>query len=66
MTEGKKIREEFSDEQLMVLDLSQVTWYGDIVNLIVSGEYSPGATTQLKKRLNQDAKFHIWDEPFCQ
>ncbi|XP_049391401.1 uncharacterized protein LOC125855708 [Solanum stenotomum] len=36
----------------------------DIVNLIVSGDYPLGATTQQKKNLNHDAKFYIWDEPF--
>ena len=34
------------------------------MNLIVSGDYPPGATTQQKKKLNHDAKFYIWDEPF--
>ncbi|KAH0669895.1 hypothetical protein KY285_024033 [Solanum tuberosum] len=31
---GKQIREEFSNEQLMAFDISQVQWYADIVNLI--------------------------------
>ncbi|WMV38314.1 hypothetical protein MTR67_031699, partial [Solanum verrucosum] len=34
------------------------------MNLIVSGDYPPGATTQQKKKLNHDAKFYILDEPF--
>ncbi|XP_049372496.1 uncharacterized protein LOC125837407 [Solanum verrucosum] len=64
VNEGDQIWEEFSDEQLMALDISQVTWYADIVNLIVSGEYPLGATTQKKKKLNHNAKFYVWNEPF--
>ena len=45
----------------MTLGISQVSWYADIVNLIVSGDYLLGATTQQKKKLNHDAKFYIWD-----
>ena len=48
----------------MAMDISHVPWYVNIVNLIVSEKYSPGETTQQKKRLNHDAKFYIWDEPF--
>ncbi|XP_049368993.1 uncharacterized protein LOC125833888 [Solanum verrucosum] len=64
VNEGEHIREEFSDEQLMALDISQVPWYADIVHLTVNGDYPPGVTTQQKKKLNHNAKFYIWDEPF--
>ena len=64
MNEGEQIREEFSNEKLMELDISQVPWYTDVVNLIVSGEYPPGATIQQQKKLNHDTKFYIWDEQF--
>ena len=57
MNEGENIWKKFSDEQLMTLGISQVSWYADIVNLIVSGDYLLGATTQQKKKLNHDAKF---------
>ncbi|XP_049405186.1 uncharacterized protein LOC125868609 [Solanum stenotomum] len=61
---GKQIWEEFPDEKLMVLDISEVPWYAHIVNLIVSGDYPPGATTQQNKKLNHDVKFYIQDELF--
>ena len=64
VNEGQYIREGFPDEQLMVLDISQVSWYAYIVNLIVSGEYPLGATTQQKKKLTHDAKFYVCEEPF--
>ena len=59
MNEGERIREEFFDEKLMELDISQIPWYADIVYLIVSGDYSSGATTQQRKKLNHDARFYI-------
>ena len=61
--EGEQIRKEFPNDQLMALDIS-VPWYADTVNLIVSGDYPPGATTQQKKKLSHDARFYIWDKPF--
>ena len=64
MNEGEQIQEEFSDEQLMVLNISYVPWYADIVNLIIRGNYPPCSTIEQKKNLNHDAKFYIWDELF--
>ena len=48
----------------MALDISQVSWYAEIVNSIVSGDYLPSLATQQKKKLKHEAKFYIWDEPF--
>ncbi|KAH0723372.1 hypothetical protein KY285_005833 [Solanum tuberosum] len=49
VNKGEQIREEFPDEQLMTLDISQVSWYADIVNLIVNGEYPPGVDRVVRK-----------------
>ncbi|KAG5599561.1 hypothetical protein H5410_030931, partial [Solanum commersonii] len=62
--EGEPIREEFPNEQLMAFDISQVHWYADLVNLLVSGVYPPGSTTQQKKKLTHDVKFYVSDELF--
>lgn len=48
----------------MALDISQVSWYAEIVNLIVSGSYLPSPATQQKKKLKHEAKFYIWDDLF--
>lgn len=45
------IQEEFSNEQLMELDIAEIRWYADIVNLLVSGIYPVDATSQYKKKL---------------
>jgi len=36
-------------------------WYADIVNFMVSGYVPPGAN---KKKLIQESRAHIWDEPY--
>ncbi|XP_049381171.1 uncharacterized protein LOC125845671 [Solanum stenotomum] len=59
-----RIREKFSDEQLLALDIAQVPWYVDIVNLLVSGLFPPRASTHQKQRQKYDARFYIWDETF--
>jgi len=59
-----QIREEFPDEELLALDIEQVLWYADIVNLMVSGLFPPGVSTHQKQKLRHDARFYLWDEPF--
>lgn len=53
--EGDKIQENFFCEQLIALDISQVSWY------VI---YPPGVTTLQKEKSNHDAKFFICDESF--
>jgi hypothetical protein len=36
-------------------------WYADTVNFMVSGYVPPGAN---KKKLVQESRTHIWDEPY--
>lgn len=38
---GGQIHEEFLDEQLLALDVNQLSWYADIVNLLVSKVFPP-------------------------
>lgn len=59
LNEGEKIWEDFFDEQLMALNVSRVSWYAYIVNLLVSSDYPSDATTQQKNKLNHDVKFYI-------
>ena len=64
VNEGEQIKEEFSDEKLTALDISQVSSYANILNLIMSGNYPSSSTPKKKKYLNHDAKFYIWDKAF--
>ena len=49
-----KIREEFPDMQLLALDIAYVPWYADIVNFLVSGLFTPGASTHHRQRMKYD------------
>ena len=39
VNQAEQIREEFGDEKFMAFYISEVPWYADIMNLIVSGDY---------------------------
>ncbi|KAL5564326.1 hypothetical protein UlMin_027490 [Ulmus minor] len=58
------INETFPDEQLFFLTQTQLPWYADFVNYLVSGMLPPDLTSQQKKRFLHDVKFYHWDEPF--
>ncbi|KAL5579626.1 hypothetical protein UlMin_012068 [Ulmus minor] len=58
------INETFPDEQLFFLTQTQLPWYADFVNYLVSGMLPPDLTYQQKKRFLHDVKFYHWDEPF--
>ena len=36
MVEKRKIKEEFCDEKLLALEVTELPWYADIVNYLVS------------------------------
>lgn len=52
VTEDEQIQEQFLDEQLLVLDITQASWYADIMNFILSGEYPPAVTIELTQKSN--------------
>ncbi|KAL5572311.1 hypothetical protein UlMin_021908 [Ulmus minor] len=58
------INETFPDEQLFFLTQTQLPWYADFVNYLVSGMLPLDLTSQQKKRFLHDVKFYHWDEPF--
>ncbi|XP_057250009.1 uncharacterized protein LOC130591109 [Beta vulgaris subsp. vulgaris] len=57
------IREEFPDEQLMVLGCLH-PWYADIVNFLVSNCFPPHFSKAQKDKLKSDAKHYVWDGPY--
>ncbi|RDX70604.1 Retrovirus-related Pol polyprotein from transposon 17.6, partial [Mucuna pruriens] len=57
------IRNEFPDEQL--LQLNQITpWFADIFNFIIASKFPPKASRLYKEKLESDAKYYIWDDPY--
>ena len=54
------INDSLRDDMLYGINRSD-PWYADIVNFMVSGYVPPGAN---KKKLIQESRSHIWDEPY--
>lgn len=57
------INESFPDEQLFSVK-TEVPWYTDYVNFIVSGILPCDISYQQKKRFLHEVKQYMWDEPF--
>ena len=64
MDDFQSIKEDFSDEKLLLLKASEFPWYADIINLIVCGVYPPETISQQRKKLLHDSRAYIWDEPY--
>jgi len=59
------IRDNFPDEHLIQLHSSHVTpWFADIVNFIVASIVPPHASRSQIDKLNSDAKYYVWDDPY--
>ncbi|RDX92480.1 Gag-Pol polyprotein, partial [Mucuna pruriens] len=57
------IQDEFLDEQL--LQLNKITpWFADICNYIITSKFPPEASRLYKEKLESDAKYYIWDDPY--
>lgn len=46
------IRGDFPDEQVLALEVTELPWYADIVNILVSGVFPSRATTQQINKLS--------------
>jgi hypothetical protein len=54
------IDDSLRDDMLYGINRSN-PWYADIVNFIVLGYVPPGGN---KRKLVQESRTHIWDEPY--
>ncbi|RDY12520.1 hypothetical protein CR513_02675, partial [Mucuna pruriens] len=57
------IRDDFPDEQLLLVAHDQ-SWFVDICNFFVASTFSPGASKYYKEKIQSDAKYYIWDNPY--
>ncbi|RDX94916.1 hypothetical protein CR513_22642, partial [Mucuna pruriens] len=57
------IRDDFPDEQLLQIDKSR-PWYADICNFLVTSIFPPGASRTDRKKLESEAKYYVWDDPY--
>ncbi|RDX95458.1 hypothetical protein CR513_22015, partial [Mucuna pruriens] len=57
------IRDEFPNKQL--LQMNKITpWFVDICNYIIASKFPPEASRLYKEKLESDAKYYIWDDPY--
>ncbi|XP_057734278.1 uncharacterized protein LOC130949628 [Arachis stenosperma] len=56
------VNECFPDEQLMVIQ--ETPWFADIANFKAIGELPTNINKHMKRKLINDAKYYIWDEPY--
>ncbi|RDX73360.1 hypothetical protein CR513_47039, partial [Mucuna pruriens] len=57
------IRDEFPDEQLLYIK-SATPWFFDICNYVARSQLPPEASRPYKEKLQSDAKYYIWDDPY--
>ncbi|RDX82363.1 Retrovirus-related Pol polyprotein, partial [Mucuna pruriens] len=57
------IRDEFPDEQLLHIK-SATPWFADICNYVATSQIPPKASRTYKEKLQSDAKYYIWDDPY--
>ena len=61
-TDGTPIRDDFPDEHLFAV--SQVPWYANIVNYLVSGEIPSDWSAQDKRKFLVEVRNFYWDDPY--
>ena len=60
--EKTPISETFPDEQLM--NVTQIPWYADIVNYLVTDQLPSHWTKQDKNKFYSEVKHFVWDDPY--
>ncbi|RDX98627.1 Retrovirus-related Pol polyprotein, partial [Mucuna pruriens] len=57
------IRDEFPDEQLLHIT-TPTPWFVNICNFVAASQFPLEASRLCKERLQNDAKYYIWDDPY--
>ncbi|RDX75716.1 Retrovirus-related Pol polyprotein, partial [Mucuna pruriens] len=57
------IRDEFPDEQLLHITMP-TPWFADICNFVATSQFPLEASRLYMERLQNDAKYYIWDAPY--
>ncbi|RDX88482.1 Retrovirus-related Pol polyprotein, partial [Mucuna pruriens] len=57
------ITDDFPDEQLLHIT-TPTPWFADIYNFVAASQFPPEASRLYKERLQNDAKYYIWDDPY--
>ncbi|CAM8987397.1 unnamed protein product [Rhodiola kirilowii] len=58
------INDSLVDEQLMHIDMDNVSWYADFVNFLACGILPPDLSHNQKRKFLSDVKRYFWDDHF--
>ncbi|XP_027150385.1 uncharacterized protein LOC113750628 [Coffea eugenioides] len=61
--ENEPLKDALPEEHLFALN-SQLPWYADLVNYLVTGNFPAGWPKSKRDKLKSDAKYFIWDDPY--
>ncbi|XP_071912445.1 uncharacterized protein [Coffea arabica] len=61
--DSEPLKDAFPEEHLFSLN-SQLPWYADLVNYLVTGNFPAGWPKSKRDKLKSDAKYFIWDDPY--
>ncbi|CAH9110594.1 unnamed protein product [Cuscuta europaea] len=53
----------FPHESFLLID-TELPWYADLVNYLVSRQLPSDLSKHQKEKLKSDARFYLWDEPY--
>ncbi|RDX63073.1 Retrovirus-related Pol polyprotein, partial [Mucuna pruriens] len=59
------IRDQFPDEQLLHIN-TPTPWFANICNFVVASQFPAKASRLYKEKLQSDAKYYIWHDPYLQ
>ncbi|RDX78150.1 hypothetical protein CR513_41604, partial [Mucuna pruriens] len=62
-SEPMPIKDQFPDEQLLLINMP-TPWFADIYNFVPASQFPPRASRLYKEKLQSDAKYYIWDDPY--
>ncbi|RDX95551.1 Retrovirus-related Pol polyprotein from transposon 17.6, partial [Mucuna pruriens] len=62
-SDSMPIRDEFPYEQLLHINTS-TPWFTNICNSVAASQFPLEASRLYKERLQSDAKYYIWDDPY--
>ncbi|RDX86171.1 Retrovirus-related Pol polyprotein, partial [Mucuna pruriens] len=57
------IKDQFPNEQLLHIN-KPTPWFTDICNFVATSQFPPEASWLYKEKLQSDAKYYIWDDPY--
>nr|XP_027090526.1 uncharacterized protein LOC113711567 [Coffea arabica] len=61
--DSEPLKDAFPEEHLFSLN-SQLPWYADLVNYLVTGNFPAGWPKSKRDKLKSDTKYFIWDDPY--